>query len=182
MPNLENPLRIIYNSPLHSTPLSPAHSNMSSPAREVDSPSKAQSKLLESDCNQTLTIPPETREQLRYVTKDGKCCVNLCHISEKGRFLLDIFTSFVDLQYFCKTSYKVLRVPYAFSYFTSVVAYVATQIALVLVFGYLVLVIFAWREWVLSIRINIFGVEISITCTRNTHLWLRNWYNIHTTY
>uniref|UniRef100_A0A3Q2V224 Si:ch211-113j13.2 n=1 Tax=Haplochromis burtoni TaxID=8153 RepID=A0A3Q2V224_HAPBU len=52
-----------------------------------------------SESNQTPTITPETREQLRYVAKDGKCRVNLCHISERGRFLSDIFTSFVDLQY-----------------------------------------------------------------------------------
>lgn len=101
VPNMENPspLRVINNSPLHSNPRSPAHSNMSSPAREIDSLAKARSKLLESDCDQTPTIPAETREQLRYVSKDGKCRVNLCHISERGRFLSDIFTSFVDLQY-----------------------------------------------------------------------------------
>ncbi|XP_067457981.1 G protein-activated inward rectifier potassium channel 3-like isoform X1 [Thunnus thynnus] len=101
VPNMESPssLHVINNSPLHSTPLSPVHSNMSSPAREIDSLAKARSKLLESDCDQTPTIPAETREQLRYISKDGKCRVNLCHISERGRFLSDIFTSFVDLQY-----------------------------------------------------------------------------------
>ncbi|GLD63530.1 G protein-activated inward rectifier potassium channel 3-like protein [Lates japonicus] len=94
-----SPFRVISNSPLHSIQLSPAHSNISSPAREMERLAKARSKLLESQCNQTPTIPPETREQLRYVSKDGKCRVNLCHISERGRFLSDIFTSFVDLQY-----------------------------------------------------------------------------------
>ncbi|XP_071326780.1 G protein-activated inward rectifier potassium channel 3 [Trachinotus anak] len=94
-----SPCRIINNSPLHSTQLSPAHSNISSPAREMERLAKVRSKLLESQCNHTPTLPPETREQLRYVSKDGKCRVNLCHISERGRFLSDIFTSFVDLQY-----------------------------------------------------------------------------------
>ncbi|XP_008283220.1 G protein-activated inward rectifier potassium channel 3 isoform X2 [Stegastes partitus] len=93
------PLRTFNNSPIHSTPLSPAQSNISSPAREIERLAKARSKLLESESNQTPTLPPETREQLRYVSKDGKCRVNLCHISERGRFLSDIFTSFVDLQY-----------------------------------------------------------------------------------
>ncbi|XP_028280651.1 G protein-activated inward rectifier potassium channel 3 isoform X2 [Parambassis ranga] len=60
---------------------------------------KAKSKLLESYSTQTPTLSPETRQQLRYVSKDGKCRVNLTHISERGRFLSDIFTSFVDLQY-----------------------------------------------------------------------------------
>lgn len=88
-----SPLHVINNRPLHST------SNISSPARELERLAKARSKLLESACNQTPTLPPETREQLRYVSKDGKCSVNLCHFSERGRFLSDIFTSFLDLQY-----------------------------------------------------------------------------------
>ncbi|XP_017281899.1 G protein-activated inward rectifier potassium channel 3 [Kryptolebias marmoratus] len=86
-------------SPFHSTHLSPAHSNISSPGRDVEKLVKAKSKLLESESNQTPRLPPEIREQLRYVSKDGKCRVNLGHIDERGRFLSDIFTSFVDLQY-----------------------------------------------------------------------------------
>uniref|UniRef100_A0A3B4B2X4 G protein-activated inward rectifier potassium channel 3 n=1 Tax=Periophthalmus magnuspinnatus TaxID=409849 RepID=A0A3B4B2X4_9GOBI len=35
----------------------------------------------------------------RYVTKDGKCQVNLGPIAEKRRFLSDIFTTLVDLKY-----------------------------------------------------------------------------------
>ncbi|XP_068096889.1 G protein-activated inward rectifier potassium channel 4-like [Hyperolius riggenbachi] len=35
----------------------------------------------------------------RYVTKDGKCRVNLGRIQEKSRFLSDIFTTIVDLKY-----------------------------------------------------------------------------------
>ncbi|XP_040899756.1 G protein-activated inward rectifier potassium channel 3-like [Toxotes jaculatrix] len=101
VPNMgsTSPCRVISNSPLPSIQLSPAHSNISSPAKEMEKLAKARSKLLDSQCTQTPTLPPETREQLRYVSKDGKCRVNLCHISERGRFLSDIFTSFVDLQY-----------------------------------------------------------------------------------
>ncbi|KAM8927582.1 G protein-activated inward rectifier potassium channel 4-like [Pelodytes ibericus] len=39
----------------------------------------------------------QTRQ--RYVTKDGKCRVNLGRIVEKKRFLSDIFTTVVDLKY-----------------------------------------------------------------------------------
>ncbi|KAG5285009.1 hypothetical protein AALO_G00033040 [Alosa alosa] len=35
----------------------------------------------------------------RYVTKDGKCRVNLGPIKDKSRFLSDIFTTLVDLKY-----------------------------------------------------------------------------------
>uniref|UniRef100_A0A3P9N6G3 G protein-activated inward rectifier potassium channel 3 n=1 Tax=Poecilia reticulata TaxID=8081 RepID=A0A3P9N6G3_POERE len=94
-----SPLHFTHSSPLHTSPLSPAHSNISSPGREMERLAKARSKLLESESNQTPRLPPETREQLRYVSKDGKCRVNLGHIDERGRFLSDIFTSFVDLQY-----------------------------------------------------------------------------------
>ncbi|MED6240478.1 hypothetical protein ATANTOWER_021766 [Ataeniobius toweri] len=101
VPNMgsSSPFHFINNSPLHSSPLSPAHSNISSPGRKIERLTKARSKLLESECNQTPRLPREIREQLRYVSKDGKCRVNLCHIDERGRFLSDIFTSFVDLQY-----------------------------------------------------------------------------------
>lgn len=73
VPNMgsTSPLCVLNNSPLQST------SNMSSPAREMERLAKARSKLLESECNQTPTLPPETREQIRYVSKDGKCRVNL---------------------------------------------------------------------------------------------------------
>uniref|UniRef100_A0A667YX34 G protein-activated inward rectifier potassium channel 3 n=1 Tax=Myripristis murdjan TaxID=586833 RepID=A0A667YX34_9TELE len=94
-----SPLRGFNTSPLHSTQLSPAHSTLSNPDREMERLAKARSKLVEGECAQTPTITPEARKQLRYVSKDGKCRVNLCHISERSRFLSDIFTSFVDLQY-----------------------------------------------------------------------------------
>ncbi|KAF6739657.1 G protein-activated inward rectifier potassium channel 4 [Oryzias melastigma] len=101
VPNIgsTSPLCFINSSPLHSAPLSPAPSNLSSPARELERLPKARSQLLETESNQTPTLPPEVREQLRYVSKDGKCHVNLCNVSERGRYLSDIFTSFVDLQY-----------------------------------------------------------------------------------
>ncbi|XP_063211634.1 G protein-activated inward rectifier potassium channel 3-like isoform X2 [Chroicocephalus ridibundus] len=39
------------------------------------------------------------RQRQRYVTKVGKCQVNLGNIQEKKRFLSDIFTTIVDLKY-----------------------------------------------------------------------------------
>lgn len=44
-------------------------------------------------------MQPNPNSSPHYVSKDGKCRVNLCHISERGCYLSDIFTSFVDLQY-----------------------------------------------------------------------------------
>ncbi|XP_062393499.1 G protein-activated inward rectifier potassium channel 3-like [Sardina pilchardus] len=38
-------------------------------------------------------------QRQRYVTKDGKCRVNLGPIEDKSRFLSDIFTTLVDLKY-----------------------------------------------------------------------------------
>ncbi|KAG9328270.1 hypothetical protein JZ751_015458, partial [Albula glossodonta] len=78
---------------------SPSRSAVSTPQHEMERYAKVRSKLLEDECAQTPTCPLETREQLRYVSKDGKCRVNLGHIAETGRFLSDMFTSFVDLQY-----------------------------------------------------------------------------------
>eukprot|EP00063_Salmo_salar_P017984 XP_013992819.1 PREDICTED: G protein-activated inward rectifier potassium channel 4-like isoform X2 [Salmo salar] len=39
------------------------------------------------------------KQRQRYVTKDGKCQVNLGPIEDKSRFLSDIFTTLVDLKY-----------------------------------------------------------------------------------
>ncbi|XP_010225076.1 PREDICTED: G protein-activated inward rectifier potassium channel 4-like, partial [Tinamus guttatus] len=39
------------------------------------------------------------QQRQRYVTKMGKCQVNLGNIQEKKRFLSDIFTTIVDLKY-----------------------------------------------------------------------------------
>ncbi|XP_067094220.1 G protein-activated inward rectifier potassium channel 3-like [Osmerus mordax] len=101
VPNMTSigPLRSPGPSPQRGSLPAPSRSIVSSPVRELERLAKARSKLQETECAQTPTLPPEAREQLRYVTKDGKCRVNLCHIAERGRFLSDIFTSFVDLQY-----------------------------------------------------------------------------------
>lgn len=40
-----------------------------------------------------------SNQRQRYVTKDGKCRVNLGPIEDKSRFLSDIFTTLVDLKY-----------------------------------------------------------------------------------
>ncbi|XP_028834859.1 G protein-activated inward rectifier potassium channel 3 isoform X2 [Denticeps clupeoides] len=86
-------------SPRRSISGLPSHSTASSPVHDLVQSAKARSKLLETEAAQTPTCPPEAREQLRYVSKDGKCRVGLSHIPEASRFLSDMFTSFVDLQY-----------------------------------------------------------------------------------
>lgn len=53
-------------------------------------------KLLEDD---GPTVQASKRQRQRYVTKVGKCQVNLGNIQEKKRFLSDIFTTIVDLKY-----------------------------------------------------------------------------------
>ncbi|CAM9817147.1 unnamed protein product [Bubo scandiacus] len=53
-------------------------------------------KLLEED---GPTVQASKRQRQRYVTKVGKCQVNLGNIQEKKRFLSDIFTTIVDLKY-----------------------------------------------------------------------------------
>ncbi|XP_061595165.1 G protein-activated inward rectifier potassium channel 2-like [Cololabis saira] len=40
-----------------------------------------------------------SNQRQRYVTKDGKCRVNLGPIEDKSRFISDIFTTLVDLKY-----------------------------------------------------------------------------------
>ncbi|XP_050984603.1 G protein-activated inward rectifier potassium channel 3-like [Labeo rohita] len=92
VPNMASPC----TSPLCSTP---SRSALCTPVRDIECSAKARNKLIESENAQTPTCPPELREQCRYVSKDGKCRVDLAHMAEKERFLADIFTSFVDLQY-----------------------------------------------------------------------------------
>ncbi|XP_074705046.1 G protein-activated inward rectifier potassium channel 4-like [Strix aluco] len=53
-------------------------------------------KLLEED---SPMVQASKRQRQRYVTKVGKCQVNLGNIQEKKRFLSDIFTTIVDLKY-----------------------------------------------------------------------------------
>ncbi|XP_053545797.1 G protein-activated inward rectifier potassium channel 3 [Bombina bombina] len=62
-----------------------------------DRPPKQRCKLMEAELHQGKASTQ--RERQRYVTKDGKCQVNLGRIEEKGRFLSDIFTTIVDLKY-----------------------------------------------------------------------------------
>ncbi|XP_033495258.2 G protein-activated inward rectifier potassium channel 3-like [Epinephelus lanceolatus] len=57
---------------------------------------KKRCKLLGDE--HTLHVSASNQRQ-RYVTKDGKCRVNLGHIADKSRFLSDIFTTLVDLKY-----------------------------------------------------------------------------------
>nr|XP_015224343.1 PREDICTED: G protein-activated inward rectifier potassium channel 3-like isoform X2 [Lepisosteus oculatus] len=77
----------------------PTRSVLSAPVLEMEKSPKLRSRLLEDEEGQAPPCPPAARELRRYVTKDGKCRVNLRHIAEPGRFLSDIFTSFVDLKY-----------------------------------------------------------------------------------
>ncbi len=83
-------------SPLCSTP---SRSALCTPVRDVECSVKVRSKLIESKNSQTPTCPPELREQCCYVSKDGKCRVDLAHMAERERFLANIFNSFVGLQY-----------------------------------------------------------------------------------
>ncbi|NXH46702.1 KCNJ5 protein, partial [Dicaeum eximium] len=52
-------------------------------------------KLLDEDS----PLAQGKRQRQRYVTKVGKCQVNLGNIQDKKRFLSDIFTTIVDLKY-----------------------------------------------------------------------------------
>ncbi|XP_065818959.1 G protein-activated inward rectifier potassium channel 3-like [Labrus bergylta] len=57
---------------------------------------KKRCKLLGDDPSLHVTAG---NQRQRYVTKDGKCQVNLGPIADKSRFLSDIFTTLVDLKY-----------------------------------------------------------------------------------
>ncbi|NXW40268.1 KCNJ5 protein, partial [Nyctiprogne leucopyga] len=93
--------------PLHalSVPNIPSSARGRTPARAtaaaatVPTPEGLQSrrrKLLEED---GPVAQASKRQRQRYVTKVGKCQVNLGNIQEKKRFLSDIFTTIVDLKY-----------------------------------------------------------------------------------
>ncbi|XP_078415090.1 G protein-activated inward rectifier potassium channel 4-like [Cetorhinus maximus] len=84
-----------------SLPNLPNHSrNIRASARSVlsvpGSP-KQRCKLMNNN-RQLFNIAYQQKRQ-RYVTKDGKCQVNLGNIAEKHKFLFDIFTTVVDLKY-----------------------------------------------------------------------------------
>ncbi|KAM9846445.1 G protein-activated inward rectifier potassium channel 3-like [Aulostomus maculatus] len=57
---------------------------------------KKRCKLLGDDPPLHIIV---SNQRLRYVTKDGKCRVNLGPIKDKSRFISDIFTTLVDLKY-----------------------------------------------------------------------------------
>ncbi|KAM6044875.1 G protein-activated inward rectifier potassium channel 4-like isoform 2-T2 [Theristicus caerulescens] len=94
--------------PLHalSVPNIPSSAHGKTPARSVPAAAAAvptpeglqsrRRKLLEED---GPVVQAGKRQRQRYVTKVGKCQVNLGNIQEKKRFLSDIFTTIVDLKY-----------------------------------------------------------------------------------
>ncbi|XP_047462829.1 G protein-activated inward rectifier potassium channel 3-like isoform X2 [Mugil cephalus] len=57
---------------------------------------KKRCKLLGDEHSMCTTT---SNQRQRYVTKDGKCRVNLGRIEDKSRFISDIFTTLVDLKY-----------------------------------------------------------------------------------
>ncbi|KAG7516274.1 G protein-activated inward rectifier potassium channel 3-like [Solea senegalensis] len=57
---------------------------------------KKRCKLFGDEQSSHVTV---CHQRQRYVTKDGKCRVNLGPITDKSRFLSDIFTTLVDLKY-----------------------------------------------------------------------------------
>ncbi|NWH56471.1 KCNJ5 protein, partial [Geococcyx californianus] len=77
-----------------SVPSIPSSVRGKSPAAE--GPQSRRRKLLEED---GPVLQASKRQRQRYVTKVGKCQVNLGNIQEKKRFLSDIFTTIVDLKY-----------------------------------------------------------------------------------
>ncbi|XP_069470336.1 G protein-activated inward rectifier potassium channel 4-like isoform X2 [Ambystoma mexicanum] len=81
------------NIPMRSK--TPTRSVVSAPTSEKSH--KMRCKLMYDD-RQLFNLTNRQKRQ-RYVTKDGKCRVNLGNIQEKKRFLSDIFTTVVDLKY-----------------------------------------------------------------------------------
>ncbi|XP_069460966.1 G protein-activated inward rectifier potassium channel 4-like isoform X2 [Ambystoma mexicanum] len=75
----------------------PTRSFFSAPLVGTEKTPKQRCKLLDNDRHVGKTTTKRNRQ--RYVTKDGKCRVNLGRIEEKSRFLSDIFTTIVDLKY-----------------------------------------------------------------------------------
>ncbi|NWY14994.1 KCNJ5 protein, partial [Aphelocoma coerulescens] len=76
-----------------------SHGKTSARSSTIPTPEGLQSrrcKLLEED---SPMVQASKRQRQRYVTKVGKCQVNLGNIQDKKRFLSDIFTTIVDLKY-----------------------------------------------------------------------------------
>ncbi|NXL61740.1 KCNJ5 protein, partial [Chordeiles acutipennis] len=87
------------NIPSSARGRTPARPTAAAAATTVPTPEGLQSrrrKLLEED---GPVAQASKRQRQRYVTKVGKCQVNLGNIQEKKRFLSDIFTTIVDLKY-----------------------------------------------------------------------------------
>uniref|UniRef100_A0A3Q0S5W0 G protein-activated inward rectifier potassium channel 3 n=1 Tax=Amphilophus citrinellus TaxID=61819 RepID=A0A3Q0S5W0_AMPCI len=74
--------------------------SLSKSSRKIFILSKETFKLTKVLGSMPLPLCVTTNNQRqRYVTKDGKCRVNLGHIKDKSRFISDIFTTLVDLKY-----------------------------------------------------------------------------------
>ncbi|XP_074833209.1 G protein-activated inward rectifier potassium channel 4-like [Carettochelys insculpta] len=82
------------NIPNSSRKKTPTRSVVSAPPTEKSRTRRC--KLIDDDRQFSLA---NKHQRQRYVTKMGKCQVNLGHIQEKKRFLSDIFTTIVDLKY-----------------------------------------------------------------------------------
>nr|XP_005291465.1 G protein-activated inward rectifier potassium channel 4-like [Chrysemys picta bellii]XP_005291466.1 G protein-activated inward rectifier potassium channel 4-like [Chrysemys picta bellii]XP_042707787.1 G protein-activated inward rectifier potassium channel 4-like [Chrysemys picta bellii]XP_042707788.1 G protein-activated inward rectifier potassium channel 4-like [Chrysemys picta bellii] len=85
-----------------SVPNIPNSARKKTPTRSIvsmtpsEKPQNRRCKLMDDD-RQFSSANKQQRQ--RYVTKMGKCQVNLGRIQEKKRFLSDIFTTIVDLKY-----------------------------------------------------------------------------------
>ncbi|XP_075765893.1 G protein-activated inward rectifier potassium channel 4-like [Pelodiscus sinensis] len=82
------------NIPTSARKKTPTRSFVSVPPSEK--PQTRRCKLIHDD---RLFTTANKQQRQRYVTKMGKCQVNLGRIHEKKRFLSDIFTTIVDLKY-----------------------------------------------------------------------------------
>ncbi|XP_028323089.1 G protein-activated inward rectifier potassium channel 3-like [Gouania willdenowi] len=71
------------------------NNNLSAEKLHVLKSHKKRSKLLGEEVSLHIST---SHQRQRYVTKDGKCRVNLGPITDKSRFLSDIFTTLVDLR------------------------------------------------------------------------------------
>ncbi|XP_032651959.1 G protein-activated inward rectifier potassium channel 4-like [Chelonoidis abingdonii] len=85
-----------------SVPNIPSSARKKTPTRSIvsatpsEKPQNRRCKLIDNDRQFSST---NKQQRQRYVTKMGKCQVNLGRIQEKKRFLSDIFTTIVDLKY-----------------------------------------------------------------------------------
>lgn len=96
---------------VQDVPLQPAEDALRPPPVQRNKHSKRASaqkkwhpaKSFRRRCKLLGDEPPlcvtNNNQRQRYVTKEGKCRVNLGHIKDKSRFISDIFTTLVDLRY-----------------------------------------------------------------------------------